>query len=85
MEYRPLNSEALSRGPSKAWLTCDADVGVITAEWVARRHTEWPNFNTWHTCRNFDGIVEWSKEHNAPYDGHPLRRPDNIAGLEIPP
>ena len=66
-------------------LTCDADVGVVTANWVARRHTAWPNFNTWHTCRNFDGVVEWSKEHNAPYYGHPLRRPGNIAGLEPPP
>lgn len=66
-------------------LTCDADVGVVTTDWVARRSTPWPNFNTWHKCRNFDGVVEWAKRNNAPYYGDPLTRPSDIAGLEPPP
>ncbi|KAI4247944.1 MAG: hypothetical protein L6R42_009450, partial [Xanthoria sp. 1 TBL-2021] len=66
-------------------LTCDADVGVITYNWVAVRDLPWPNFNVLHKCRNFEGVVEWSKKHNAPYDGVPLRKPSWVKGLENPP
>ncbi|KAL8779321.1 MAG: hypothetical protein Q9213_007001 [Squamulea squamosa] len=66
-------------------LTCDADVGVITYNWVAIRDLPWPNFNVLHKCRNFDGVVEWSKKHNAPYNGVPLKKPSWVKGLENPP
>ncbi|KAL8756448.1 MAG: hypothetical protein Q9199_002930 [Rusavskia elegans] len=66
-------------------LICDADVGVITYNWVAVRDAPWPNFNTVHKCRNFDGIVEWSKKNNAPSFGETLKRPDEVVGLENPP
>ncbi|KAI4271112.1 MAG: hypothetical protein L6R38_006932 [Xanthoria sp. 2 TBL-2021] len=66
-------------------LTCDADVGVITYNWVAVRDLPWPNFNVLHKCRNFDGVVEWSKKHNAPYDGVPVKKPSWVKGLENPP
>ena len=66
-------------------LICDADVGVITHNWVARRDTPWPNFNTWHKCRNFNSIVEWSEKRNVYSDGRKLTRPAGIAGLDPPP
>ena len=66
-------------------LTCDADVGVITYNWVAVRDLPWPNFNVLHKCRNFEGVVDWSKNHNAPYDGVPLKKPSWVKGLENPP
>ncbi|KAL8660536.1 MAG: hypothetical protein Q9202_006459 [Teloschistes flavicans] len=66
-------------------LMCDADVGVITYNWVAIRGLPWPNFNVVHQCRNFDGVVEWGKRHNAPYNGVPLKRPAGIVGLQTPP
>ncbi|KAL9597002.1 MAG: hypothetical protein Q9219_005428 [cf. Caloplaca sp. 3 TL-2023] len=66
-------------------LTCDADVGIITYNWVAVRELPWPNFNVLHKCRNFDGVVEWGKKHNAPYNGVPLKRPAGVVGLQNPP
>jgi len=66
-------------------LTCDADVGIIAHTWVSRRATPWPNFNTLHKCRNYDGVVKWSKKHNAPGIHEQMRRPSNIAGLDPPP
>ena len=66
-------------------LTCDADVGIVTHTWVARRETPWPNFNTLHKCRNYAGVVQWSEKHQAPGIGNMMRRPSDIAGLEPPP
>ncbi|KAL9584052.1 MAG: hypothetical protein Q9212_002351 [Teloschistes hypoglaucus] len=66
-------------------LTCDADVGVITHNWVAQRETPWPNFNTLHQCRNWDAVVEWSEKHQAPGVPHMMKRPINIPGLDPPP
>ena len=66
-------------------ITCDGDVGVITDNWTQRRKNPWPNFNTWHTCRNFDGIVQWSLDHNVVSYGEKLERPSDILGLERPP
>ncbi|KAI4248949.1 MAG: hypothetical protein LQ352_005799 [Teloschistes flavicans] len=66
-------------------LTCDADVGVITHTWVAQRETPWPNFNTLHRCRNWDGVVEWSEKHQAPGVPHMMKRPSDIPGLDPPP
>lgn len=65
---------------------CDADVGVITYNWVAVRDLPWPNFNVVHQCRNFDGVVEWGKNHNAPYNRVPVKKPSGVPVLEgIPP
>ena len=66
-------------------ITCDGDVGIITQDWVAQRTKPWPNFNTWHKCRNFDGIIEWNMRMNAPNYGETLTRPDDIEGLDPPP
>ncbi|KAB8232293.1 uncharacterized protein BDW43DRAFT_312289 [Aspergillus alliaceus] len=48
-------------------LMCNADVGTILHEWVERSPRPYPNFNTWHQCRNFEDIKGWIK-------GNTLRR-----------
>ena len=45
---------------------CDADVGVITYNWVPHRIHPFPNFNVWHQCRNFEKVLEWGYVHEAP-------------------
>ena len=64
-------------------LVCDVDVGLMTHYWVSRRKAPWPNFNIVHKCRNFDGVVEWSKKHNLPRVD--LTPPDNNKGMDPPP
>ena len=66
-------------------LTCDVDVGIITYNWVAVRQEPWPNFNTMHMCRNFEGAVEWARKHSVPSEGKPMAKPDGVKGLEVPP
>lgn len=47
-------------------LHCDADVGVVTYNWVKGMPNPIPNFNTKHKCRNFDAIKEWASERQMP-------------------
>ena len=65
-------------------IMCDGDVGVLTFNWVDVREDPWPNFNTWHKCRNFEGIVDWGLEHSLPLDLF-LKRPVGDVGLGTPP
>ncbi|KAF5860365.1 hypothetical protein ETB97_001653 [Aspergillus alliaceus] len=36
-------------------------VGTILHEWVEHSPRPYPNFNTWHQCRNFEDIKGWIK------------------------
>ena len=38
---------------------CNANVGMITYQWVKDFSDPYPDLNTWHTCRNFDKLMEW--------------------------
>ncbi|KAF2170055.1 hypothetical protein M409DRAFT_19664 [Zasmidium cellare ATCC 36951] len=40
-------------------LMCNADAGVLTMNWVESHSQPYPNFNTWHKCRNFDSVMDW--------------------------
>ena len=42
---------------------CNADVGLVGAVWVEGAPGPYPNFNTWHQCRNFDNILQWTYDH----------------------
>ncbi|KAI9806559.1 MAG: hypothetical protein M1833_003746 [Piccolia ochrophora] len=66
-------------------LMCDADVGVISYDWVSIRDQPWPNFNTWHKCRDFEAVFEWGVEHQAKFSGGEIVKPEGVVGLESPP
>ncbi|KAH7919151.1 hypothetical protein BV22DRAFT_876521 [Leucogyrophana mollusca] len=42
---------------------CNADVTMITWDWVKGRTSPYPNFNTRHQCRNFEKILDWATTH----------------------
>jgi len=44
-------------------LMCSGDVGMITYEWVKGFSRPYPDFNTWHQCRNLDKILDWGNQH----------------------
>ena len=44
---------------------CNADVGLITYDWVEGFESPFPNLNTRHTCRDFDRIYEWYDRHKV--------------------
>ncbi|KAE9367279.1 hypothetical protein N431DRAFT_320380, partial [Stipitochalara longipes BDJ] len=43
-------------------LMCNADLGLITFHWVKDNPTPYPDFNTWHTCRDPEAILALAKE-----------------------
>lgn len=45
---------------------CVSDVSVITHTWVTHRQIPLPDFSNRHKCRNFDAVIQWSKEHAVP-------------------
>ncbi|KAK8159830.1 tat pathway signal sequence [Phyllosticta citrichinensis] len=50
-------------------LMCNVDIGVLGQVWVQFDDDDpfaYVDFNTKHTCRNFDQIREWAKEHQVP-------------------
>ncbi|KAK7545233.1 tat pathway signal sequence [Phyllosticta citricarpa] len=50
-------------------LMCNVDVGVLGQVWVQFDDDDpfaYVDFNTKHTCRNFDQIREWAREHQVP-------------------
>jgi hypothetical protein len=45
---------------------CVSDVSVITHTWVSHRALPLPDFSNRHVCRDFNAVVEWSKERAVP-------------------
>lgn len=48
-------------------LSCHADTGLITFHWVKDNPVPYPDFNTWHMCRDPEELLEWSHAREAPY------------------
>ncbi|KAG2038093.1 hypothetical protein BDR03DRAFT_805517, partial [Suillus americanus] len=47
-------------------ITCDADVTMITWDWVQGRDIPYPpNFITRHQCRNYEKILDWADKHTV--------------------
>ncbi|KAI4196530.1 MAG: hypothetical protein LQ350_006513 [Teloschistes chrysophthalmus] len=46
----------------RQFVMCHADVGIITHRWVEGHPRPYPDFNTWHKCRDFEGVLAWTKE-----------------------
>ncbi|EPE27422.1 hypothetical protein GLAREA_04213 [Glarea lozoyensis ATCC 20868] len=48
-------------------LMCTIDVGVLGRVWYNKGNpTAFPDFNTVHKCRNFEGVREWAERHQMP-------------------
>ena len=61
-------------------LMCNADVGLITYDWVEGFELPFPNLNTRHTCRDFERIYEWYDRHKVPLT-QPAKRTDGVVNL----
>lgn len=67
---------------------CDADVGLIPMYWVKRHDHPYPDFSTYHKCRDFEAVATWARENQVDmgegWKGH-LEKPDGTVELEEPP
>ena len=62
-------------------LQCASDVSTIYWEWSVKKQKMFGNLRTTHTCKNFEKIQDWAKDHVLtrefdwfePVEGAPLR------------
>ncbi|KAF8812984.1 hypothetical protein BYT27DRAFT_7181937 [Phlegmacium glaucopus] len=66
-------------------LMCIADVGVISYDWVSGWEVPFPDFNTYHKCRNFDDILDWITSHRVRVPRDHMGREGHEFNLLEPP
>ncbi|KAL3434404.1 hypothetical protein BDV09DRAFT_204759 [Aspergillus tetrazonus] len=42
---------------------CHGDVGIVTGSWVEGFPDPYPDFSTWHKCRKFQPLKDYTQEH----------------------
>ena len=63
---------------------CTVDVGILGQVWWNKAHPHaLPDFNTRHTCRDFEAVRRWAESHQAPevVPEDYLRRPSDGVGV----
>lgn len=63
-------------------IMCTGDIGLVTFHWVEGHVSPWPDFNTWHQCRDYEKIMEWRDERVVHL---PLEVSEDIARLKEAP
>lgn len=71
-------------------LQCNADLSTIYYEWVPERNRLVGNLATTHTCKNYDSILQWARDHQykgpldytAKVEGVPIRHVSHVSGGE---
>lgn len=63
---------------------CNADVGLVTYDWVKGYDTPYPDFSNWHRCRNVEKIWEWNEENSVHLPRERLTRFGDDVDLEHP-
>jgi hypothetical protein len=51
---------------------CNADVSVVTYNWVENEENAFPDFRLNKQCRDYDAVVKCARQHFVNY-GHPRR------------
>ncbi|KAM0553034.1 hypothetical protein ACHAPJ_007580 [Fusarium lateritium] len=44
-------------------IACKADLSISTYRWMEGEVTPEADFNTWHQCRDFEGLLAWHAKH----------------------
>jgi hypothetical protein len=71
-------------------LQCNADLSTIYYEWVPERNRLVGNLATTHTCKNYDSIIQWARDHQykgpldytAKVEGVPIRHVSHVSDGE---
>jgi hypothetical protein len=66
-------------------LMCNPHGGeVILFHWMEDSDKPYPDYNTWHQCRDPNAILDWALDHAVNIRG-PLAKPDDAFALQSPP
>lgn len=63
---------------------CNSDPRLITFHWVKDNPVPYPDFNTWHQCRDVDATVEWAEKNAWPLDHAILKKGEVVEMPEAP-
>lgn len=70
-------------------LMCDADMTLITYNWITNHYGPHPNFNVQHKCRNFDAAKHWTLQRRinaSSLQNHYFTRPEEpVVEFDEPP
>lgn len=56
---------------------CNADVSLLTFDWIPNFHKPWPNFRIMHECANWEAIEKWAWDHYFDgFDESLIKHPD---------
>jgi hypothetical protein len=70
----------------RQFVMCHADIGLVASHWITNADHPWPDFNTKKVCRDFDGILDWVLEHQAPPGTAMIpKKPHGVKVLAAPP
>ncbi|KAG2059392.1 hypothetical protein BDR06DRAFT_949446 [Suillus hirtellus] len=64
---------------------CNADVTMITWDWVQGHKIPYPNFNTRHQCRDFEKVLDWAVEHAVHIPRSAVIRFEDTVDIPLPP
>ncbi|KAI1179765.1 hypothetical protein F4777DRAFT_574590 [Nemania sp. FL0916] len=65
-------------------IMCNGDTGLITFHWVEGNPVAYPDFNTWHSCRDPEAILASAKAHEAPMKLQ-ITKTQGIVEMPTPP
>ncbi|KAH8888154.1 hypothetical protein GQ53DRAFT_826711 [Thozetella sp. PMI_491] len=65
----------------RQYIMCNADLTLMTYDWIPNFPRPWPNFKSVHQCANWQAIEDWAWAHNFDYFNksllqHPNYEPD---------
>ncbi|KAK6379299.1 hypothetical protein LTS17_006217 [Exophiala oligosperma] len=66
-------------------IMCTADTGLTTYVWVDGYQLPYPDFSTYHQCRDFERIKGWVVENQSPINVRKYRKPPGVRQLDKPP
>ncbi|KAG1838415.1 hypothetical protein C8R48DRAFT_742769 [Suillus tomentosus] len=66
-------------------LMCNADVTMMTWDWIRGHKIPYPNFNTRHQCRNYEEILDWAVEHAVHIPRSAVTRFEDTVDIPLPP
>lgn len=64
---------------------CNADVGIITYDWVDQFADPYPDFNLYKKCRSVDKIMDWLDNNRLHIEKEHLEPLGNEIPLAMPP
>ncbi|KAI1128411.1 hypothetical protein F5Y10DRAFT_292062 [Nemania abortiva] len=61
----------------RQYVMCNADVVLLTYDWIPNYSRPWPNFGIRHECASWDAIDEWARKHSFDgFDDNLIKHPD---------